>query len=250
VDAPAGIAMGHRRLSIVDVSETGAQPMVSSNGRMVLVYNGEIYNHRALRAEVDGAGWNAGWRGHSDTETLLAALQVWGISKTLPKLNGMFAFALWDRETRTLCLARDRIGEKPLYYGTVGGSFVFASELKAIAAFPNWRGEVDRDVLALYLRYAYVPDPFCIWRGISRLPPAHWVEIQSGRAGEPVAYWDFSSVVVTPKQAVAPQPRLDRSMNELHHRLQAAVGMRMDADVPLGAFLSGGIDSSLIVALM
>lgn len=246
LDERAGLALGHRRLSILDLSPAGAQPMISADGRLVLVYNGEIYNHRALRAEVEAAGWSTGWRGHSDTETLLAALQLWGVAATLTRLNGMFAFALWDRSTRCLTLARDRAGEKPLYYGRAGGSFLFGSELKALSAHPDWRGEIDRDVLALYLRHAYVPDPFCIQPGMHKLPPAHWVEIHEGEAGAPQCYWPLDRVVTGPRRQGDEAAQLD----ELEQRLRAAVALRMEADVPLGAFLSGGIDSSTIVALM
>jgi asparagine synthase (glutamine-hydrolysing) len=246
LDEAAGLALGHRRLSILDLSEAGAQPMVSVDGRLVLVFNGEIYNHRALRAEVEAAGWSCGWRGHSDTEALLAALQLWGVQRTLSHLNGMFAFALWDRSTRRLVLARDRAGEKPLFYGRADGSFLFGSELKALTAHPDWQGTIDRDVLALYLRHAYVPDPYCIYAGMHKLPPAHWVEIVDGQPGEAQSYWSLDAVVQAPRREDGDGPLLD----ELQDRLRAAVALRMEADVPLGAFLSGGIDSSAIVALM
>lgn len=246
LDEGAGLALGHQRLSILDLSPAGAQPMISADGRLVLVFNGEIYNHRALRTAVEAAGWSAGWRGHSDTETLLAALQLWGVAATLTRLNGMFAFALWDRSTRCLTLARDRAGEKPLYYGRAGGSFLFGSELKALRAHPDWHGETDRDVLALYLRHAYVPDPCCIYAGMHKLPPAHWVEIREGQTGSPQCYWSLDHVVSAPRRHGDVAALLD----ELEERLRAAVAMRMEADVPLGAFLSGGIDSSAIVALM
>ena len=246
LDEGAGLALGHQRLSILDLSPAGAQPMISADGRLVLVFNGEIYNHRAMRTELEAAGWSAGWRGHSDTETLLAALQLWGVAAALTRLNGMFAFGLWDRSTRCLTLARDRAGEKPLYYGRAGGSFLFGSELKAMRAHPDWQGETDRDVLALYLRHAYVPDPFCIYAGIHKLPPAHWVEIRDGQAGSPQCYWSLDHVVSAPRRRGDVAALLD----ELEERLRAAVAMRMEADVPLGAFLSGGIDSSAIVALM
>jgi asparagine synthase (glutamine-hydrolysing) len=246
LDEGAGLALGHRRLSILDLSPAGTQPMVSADGRLVLVFNGEIYNHRALRIDVGSAGWPTGWRGHSDTETLLAALQLWGVPSTLTRLNGMFAFALWDRETRRLTLARDRAGEKPLYYGRAQGNFLFGSELTALSAHPDWRGDIDRDVLALYMRHAYVPDPYCIYSGMLKLPPAHWVEVREGQAGVPQCYWSLDKVVAGPRSQENEAALLD----ELETRLRLAVALRMEADVPLGAFLSGGIDSSTIVALM
>lgn len=246
LDPEAGVGLAHRRLSILDLSEAGAQPMESVDGRLILVYNGEIYNHRALRAEVEAAGWSGAWRGHSDTETLLAALHLWGVAGTLPRLNGMFAIALWDRARRSLTLARDRGGEKPLFYGRAGDSFLFGSELKALRAHPDWHGQVDRDVLALYLRHAYVPDPHCIYSGLHKLPPAHWVEVHGGQAAEPVCYWSLASVATAVRRSGSDTELVD----ELETRLLRAVGMRMEADVPLGAFLSGGIDSSTIVALM
>jgi len=246
LDTAAGVALGHRRLSIIDLSDAGHQPMMSSDGQLVLVYNGEIYNHRALRTEVEASGWRAPWRGHSDTETLLAALRLWGVSETLPKLNGMFAFALWDRKRRVLTLARDRMGEKPLYYGASGSSFLFSSELKALSAHPDWQGNIDRDVLALYLRHAYVPDPYCIFRGMAKLAPAHWVDVVDGQPCKPVRYWDMSETVRVSR--VVAKPNI--VVSELENRLMDAVRLRMEADVPLGAFLSGGIDSSTVVALM
>lgn len=245
-DTAAGVALAHRRLAILDLSPAGHQPMASADGRLVLVYNGEIYNHRELRAQIEAAGWSTPWRGRSDTETLLAALQLWGVAETLPRLNGMFAFAVWDRGRRILTLARDRLGEKPLFYGVSGTSFLFASEIKALTAHPEWRGEIDRDVLALYLRHAYVPDPHCIYRGIAKLPPAHWIEVTEAGVGEPACYWDLTQVTQAPNLQASPLAMID----ELESRLMTAVGSRMEADVPLGAFLSGGIDSSTIVALM
>lgn len=245
-DTDAGIALAHRRLAILDLSEAGHQPMSSADDRLVLVFNGEIYNHAELRRDINAAGWNSGWRGHSDTEILLAALQIWGVGGTLPRLNGMFAFALWDKSRRVLYLARDRVGEKPLFYGTSGKTFLFASELKSMTVHPDWVGTINRDVLATYLRHGYVPDPHCIYEGIAKLPPAHWVEIKEGIAGEPNCYWSLAEAA-TGERREMPMAEL---VDELEALLLDAVGIRMEADVPLGAFLSGGIDSSLIVAMM
>lgn len=250
LDAEAGLALGHRRLSIIDLSPAGHQPMISASGRYVLSYNGEIYNYRALRAELEAAGAAPAWRGHSDTEVINAGFDHWGIVGTLERLNGMFAFALWDKERRTLILARDRMGEKPLYYGAMGGSFLFGSELKALTAHPDFTGEVNRDALTSFLRYNYVPAPHSIWRGIAKLPPAHFVEISDGgrTIGDPVAYWDFSAAAA--RGAANPLPDGPELLDELERLLKDSVLGRMEADVSLGAFLSGGVDSTLIVALM
>jgi len=245
-NAEAGIALAHRRLAILELSAAGYQPMVSADNNLVLVFNGEIYNHAELRREINAAGWCSGWKGHSDTETLLAALQIWGIEGVLPRLNGMFAFALWDNSRRTLSLARDRLGEKPLFYGTSGETFLFASELKALTVHPNWNGSIDRNVLAAYMRHGYVPDPLCIYQGISKLPPAHWVEFKDGFAAEPVCYWSLADTVTRQRKTESPL----QIVSTLEALLIDAVGLRMQADVPLGAFLSGGIDSSVVVAMM
>lgn len=249
-DHEAGLFLGHRRLSIVDLSAAGHQPMASASGRYVCVYNGEIYNHRELRAALDAAGAAPAWRGHSDTEVMLAAFEAWGVEGGLRKLNGMFALALWDRERRCLVLARDRLGEKPLYYGRPGGTFMFGSEIKSLAVHPDFERTIDRQALTLFLRYNYVPAPFSIWRGVFKLPPGHYVEIgDRGHAmSDPVAYWDFRAVAE--QGAADPLPDEPGLVDELEALLSDAVGRRMVADVPVGAFLSGGIDSSLIVALM
>jgi asparagine synthase (glutamine-hydrolysing) len=250
VDEGAGIAFGHRRLSIIDLSAAGHQPMRSHTGRFVIVYNGEIYNHLEIRAEVERNLGESKWQGTSDTEVLLAAIDCWGIQGTLERLNGMFAFAVWDRKTQTLTLARDRMGEKPLYYGTSGGVFLFGSELKAVQAHPAFVGNIDPDAVAAMLRYDYVPAPRTIWKGLFKLEAAHYLEISAGgrRIGRPVAYWSLKDVaargVAHPRQ---PGAALDAELEAL---LKDAVARRMIADVPLGAFLSGGIDSSLIVAMM
>ena len=250
VDENSGLALAHRRLSILDLSPAGHQPMHSPCGRYVLVYNGEIYNHPDLRAELEAEGGAFDWRGHSDTETLLAALRHWGVQGALERVNGMFAFALWDALEQTLFLARDRMGIKPLYFGRNGGEFLFGSELKALAAHPDWRGDVDRDALALYMRHNYVPTPWSIYKGIRKLPPAHFVAVrESGHAvGEPQCYWDLGRVVEDGVAAAAGEP--EALTDELDGLLRDAVGRRMAADVPLGAFLSGGYDSTTVAALM
>jgi len=249
-DSVVGLALAHRRLSIIDLSPAGHQPMLSPCGRYVLVYNGEIYNHLELREELETLGGAFEWRGHSDTETLLAAVRHWGVRGALERLNGMFAFALWDSSERTLFLARDRIGEKPLYYGRSGNAFLFGSELKALAAHPDWSGEIDRDALALYMRHNYVPTPWSIYKGIAKLPAAHFVAIgDNGRdEGEPVCYWDLGRIA---EQGVAGSTCDPEALtSELDGLLRDAVRRRMSADVPLGAFLSGGYDSTTVAALM
>jgi asparagine synthase (glutamine-hydrolysing) len=250
VQSDIGLGLAHRRLAIVDLSAAGHQPMRSPSGRYQIVFNGEIYNHVQLREELQSSGDACAWRGHSDTETLLAALEAWGLQPTLKRCVGMFSLALWDRKERVLLLARDRLGEKPLYYGRAGEAFLFGSELKALQAHPAFEAEVDRNCLALYLRYCYVPEPYSIFHGISRLPGGTFLQVnEHGRYGEPVQYWSAAEVVE------AGQSRQfhgdDReAIAELDSVLSDAVGLQMLADVPLGAFLSGGIDSSLIVALM
>ena len=249
-DDSAGLALAHRRLSILDLSPAGHQPMPSPCGRYVLVYNGEIYNHHDLRAELEGAGGGFDWRGHSDTETLLAALRHWGVEGALERVNGMFAFALWDRQRRELVLVRDRMGEKPLYYGRSGEVFLFGSELRALIAHPAWQGEIDRDALALFMRHNYVPAPWSIYRGIRKLPPAHFVVIRDqGRSvGEPRCYWNLGQIAEEGTREVEGDP--ETLSDELDRLLQDAVSRRMAADVPLGAFLSGGFDSTMVAALM
>ena len=255
LDAEAGIALGHRRLSILDLSPHGAQPMQSACSRYVLSYNGEIYNFARLRAQLEAevAGLPA-WHGHSDTEVMLAAISHWGLEQAVGRFVGMFAFALWDRRERTLILARDRLGEKPLYYGWLGKAFVFASELKALKHHPAWRGEVDRDALALLLRHNYIPAPHSIYTQVRKLPPGTWLTIKpsvarGGESPEPHVYWSARAGAER-----GTRNPLDTSASEavqqLDRLLRVSVAGQMVADVPLGAFLSGGIDSSTIVALM
>jgi len=252
VDAEAGIAMAHRRLSIIDLSPAGAQPMVSVSGRYVISYNGEIYNHNDMRDELRDAGFE--WRGTSDTESLLAGIETWGLERTLKKLVGMFAFALWDKEKRELSLARDRMGEKPLYYGCNNGRLFFGSELKAFKAHPQFQGEVDRDVVALFLRHNCIPAPYSIYRGIRKLTPGMYLRIPSDKFHlpaelEPVTYWSLEQVAYQGQSQLFSGTE-EEAGNELERLLQQSVKGQMVADVPLGAFLSGGIDSSMVAALM
>jgi asparagine synthase (glutamine-hydrolysing) len=253
VEPESGVALGFRRLAIIDLTPTGAQPMVSADGRFVLVFNGEIYNHHVLRGELERVG--VALRGRSDTEVLLEFAARFGPAETLRRANGMFAFALWNREERVLHLARDRMGEKPLYYGIVGDSLVFASELKSLRPVPGFTGEIDRGALAAYLRHAYVPAPWSIHRGIAKLPAGTRLEIRredlarSRRLPEPIAYWTAADAVAA-GAARGLEAGDDEAVAELDALLRDAVATRMEADVPLGAFLSGGIDSTTVVALM
>lgn len=250
IDADVGFALAHRRLSILDLSPQGHQPMLSHCGRYVIAFNGEVYNFAAIRDELEQAGVAPAWHGHSDTEVMLAAVAAWGLEAALKKFVGMFAFALWDRETRTLSLARDRLGEKPLYYGWQGEILLFGSELKVLRAHPAFRAEIDRDALTLFLRHNAIPSPYSIYQGIHKLPSGTFLKVRAGQKdARPVAYWSARSV------AEAGQHNLFRGSDaeavpELERLLAQAVGGEMVADVPLGAFLSGGIDSTTIVALM
>lgn len=244
-DPSAGVAFGHRRLSILDLSEHGAQPMRSADGRWVLTYNGEIYDHGSLRRDVEAAG--AILRGHSDTEILLEAIARWGLVPTLQRVDGMFALGLWDTVERRLTLARDRMGEKPLHYGTLAnGEVVFASTLDVIAAHPDFDLPVDRDALAAFFRYKYVPAPQTIYRGIAKLEPGCVVEIGAdATVGTPEPYWSYFDVVAA---GATFEGSADDAVEELDRLLRRSVRRRMVADVPVGAFLSGGIDSSTVVA--
>lgn len=251
VDGEAGVALGHRRLSILDLSQNGQQPMISARGRYVVAYNGEIYNFAKIRDQLALERVAPRWRGHSDTEILLAAFDAWGVEKALQKTVGMFAIALWDREARTLTLARDRIGEKPLYYGLVRDRFVFGSELKAIRAIAADELQIDRAALAQFMQFGYVPSPKSIYSGIMKLPAGHVLTLRSvSDMGTPHPYWSLD----TPQQEQLRGHLAGCSDSELtdhvHNRLREAVGLQMVSDVPLGAFLSGGVDSSAVVALM
>lgn len=253
-DQEAGVALGHRRLSIVDLSRHGHQPMISASGRYVLIYNGEIYNHAVLRRELEKAPYSPAWIGHSDTETLLAGIEIWGLVPTLKRSIGMFALVLWDRQSHELWLARDRLGEKPLYYGLQQGNLSFGSELKSIRLAPGFSGEIDRNSLALLLRYGVVPAPYSIYRDIAKLMPGSVLRIAENdlRTGIlPLAdvYWSVAETALYGKSH--PFCGSDNeAVGELEVLLKDAVGQQMVADVPLGAFLSGGVDSSTVVALM
>lgn len=249
-----GIGMAHRRLSVVDLSAAGHQPMHAAGSRYAIVFNGEIYNHMALRAMLDRAGHAGVWRGHSDTETLLAGFERWGVQATVEKAIGMFAFAVWDKERETLTLGRDRLGEKPLYYGWQGtgqrATFLFASELKALRAHPAFSARIDRGALCLQLRHNYIPAPYSIYEGIRKVMPGHLLTVSMARR-EPVEarYWCVAGAAgagVSNPFGGSPEQAVD----ELDALLRDAVGQQLMGDVPVGAFLSGGIDSSLIVSLM
>ncbi len=251
LDATKRVGLGHRRLSILDTTSAGHQPMQSDCGRYVIVFNGEIYNHLALRESLDRDFGKRSWISHSDTETLLYGLTGWGAEKFLQSASGMFAFALWDNKRRNLILARDRIGEKPLYFGWQEKSFLFSSDLSAIKTHPSFKGVINRNSLALYLRYNYVPAPHSIYQGVFKLKPGCLLELslESGEKEIIRPYWNFDQVV---KSGLANpfHGSPGDAINTLHSSLLDSVESQMLSDVPLGAFLSGGIDSSLIVSLM
>jgi asparagine synthase (glutamine-hydrolysing) len=251
LDHDAGVALGHRRLSIQDLSVHGHQPMLSGSGRYVVAFNGEIYNFLALKKELEKSGHV--FRGHSDTEVLLAAIETWGVNHTLERCTGMFAFALWDRNDRTLILARDRMGEKPLYYGWQGKTFLFSSELKAMRVHPEWKGDIDRNALTLYMRNNYIPAPWSIHVGIHKLLPGSVVRVPTttriNELPSPIHYWDIRKIAEQGESNPL-QISDDEAVSELNQLLRKSIRQQMIADVPLGAFLSGGYDSSTVAALM
>lgn len=274
-DVSCGVALGHRRLSVVDLSPTGHQPMMSNTGRYTIAFNGEIYNHIELRRELEDINCRSlnpnsviQWRGHSDTETLLAGFETWGVVATLKKSVGMFAIALWDKQTQTLTLMRDRLGEKPLYYGWTNGAFVFGSELKALRAYPGFANLLCREALAQYFRFMYVPAPRSIYQGIYKLEPGCLLTLNGKLSAiapnQPILigsdnkqtngniqlerWWSLADVVIGGAQR--PMVNEIEALDQLEIRLKDAVKLQSLADVPLGAFLSGGVDSSTIVALM
>lgn len=264
VDETIGLALGHRRLSILDLSAAGHQPMHSATGRFTIVFNGEIYNHLEIRSVLEQQGRAPNWQGHSDTETILAAFEQWGVESTLNRCNGMFAIALWDCTSSTLTLARDRFGEKPFYYGWCNKAFLFGSELKSLQAFSGFDASIDREALAQYVRYMYVPAPRSIFAGIYKLEPGCLLTVESTPPETPPAnpirpgqsydsiqihrWWSLSDTI----ESAHKRQILDETeaITTLESSLSTAVGRQMISDVPLGAFLSGGVDSSTIVALM
>lgn len=252
VNARAGIAFGHRRLAILDLTEAGAQPMRSECGRFTITFNGEIYNHLDIRKELEAAGAAPNWRGHSDTETLLYAIRRWGVAEAASRSVGMFAFAVWDEANQELTLCRDRFGEKPLFYGWVGNDLVFASELKAFAAHPRWAPSLDRTALTAFMRYCYVPAPMSIWNGVRKLPSASFVVFSANPVADvmpaPSPYWSYSNYVVAGQNSRMTNEA--EAVAQLERLLSQAINRQCLSDVPLGAFLSGGIDSSTVVALM
>jgi asparagine synthase (glutamine-hydrolysing) len=246
IDAAGGVALGFRRLSIIDLSPAGHQPMLSASGRYVITFNGEVYNFEELRRELRGVEF----RGHSDTEVMLAAFEAWGIEAAVKRFNGMFAIALWDRETRRLHLIRDRMGVKPLYYGFAGATFVYGSELKALRRHRDFDARIDRDALNLYLRFLYVPAPFSIYEGIRKLMPGTILTFDPAtRESKTTVYWSAREAAERGSAHRFAGSEEDAA-RELEALLRDSVRLRMIADVPLGVFLSGGVDSSIVTALM
>jgi asparagine synthase (glutamine-hydrolysing) len=246
IDDKNGVVLGHRRLSIVELTSAGHQPMSSATGRYVIIFNGEIYNHLLLRKELEAQGLAQQWWGCSDTETILALIEAFGLQTALGKMVGMFALALWDKEERELYLARDRVGEKPLYYGTQGAVSFFASEIKSLRQHPDFHPEINLDALCLYLRHNYIPQPHSIYKDIFKLPAGHFIKLANGEKPKP--YWSLDEIVFNSSSSFSGSDI--ELLNNLDEVLKQAVSLQMQADVPIGAFLSGGVDSSLIVALM
>ena len=252
VDNEAGIGLCHKRLAIVDLSPAGHQPMVSADDRFVIAFNGEIYNHLELRALLEAQSAAPVWRGHSDTETLLSCIATWGVGNTLEATVGMFALAVWDKQEQCLTLARDRLGEKPLYWGWCGSTLLFGSELKALKAHPDFNASINRNALALFLRHNYIPAPYSIYDGIEKLPAGHFVQIKKGQLRSDVVsvpYWSQKTVIEQGSKNPFVGTDSD-AVDLLEKTISASISGQMLSDVPLGAFLSGGVDSSTVVALM
>jgi asparagine synthase (glutamine-hydrolysing) len=257
-DTNSGIVLGHQRLSIIDLSDAGNQPMRSNSGRFILTYNGEIYNHLEIRKEIEKNDTNIKWHGNSDTETLLEAIDFWGIEITLQKIEGMFAFGLWDQKTRCLTIARDHIGEKPLYYGWQGKGdnkiFLFSSELKALKIHPEFNGEINRDAIALQLRHNCIPAPYSIYKNIYKLLPGSYLQLKENNlkgcfTPPSKIYWSLTKSAIEGNNNQLSLNEEDIQKN-LEKNLCFSIKTQMISDVPVGAFLSGGIDSSTVVALM
>ena len=249
-DAVSGISFGHQRLSILELSNAGSQPMFSANGRFALIYNGEIYNHLSCRKVLAESGFVVSWKGSSDTETLIEMISALGLERALKLTTGMFSLALWDKVEKKLFLARDRFGEKPLYYGWQGDSFLFGSELKALKIHPHFLNEIDSNALSLYLQYNYVPTPLSIYKGISKLTPGCILSVSLDNKAVCIStYWSAIDTMINGKRNPF-QGSVTEAIDETEIVLKRAVQSQLLADVPLGAFLSGGIDSSLIVSLM
>ncbi len=247
-DEHFGLGLSHRRLSIQDLSSAGHQPMHSPSGRYVIAFNGEIYNHLELRKKLEKSVFSAGWKGHSDTETLITCFEHWGIQATIEQTVGMFAMAVWDRTDEQLFLVRDRAGEKPLYYGWQGESFLFGSELKALKVHPDFENKICRDALTIFFRHNYIPGPHCIWQGIKKLLPGCMLVCDFKRKTESlVQYWSGKAVAECSKKEIKTELQ---AVDIIERSLNNAIERQMISDVPLGAFLSGGIDSSTVVALM
>jgi len=249
IDAQTGIALGFRRLAIIDLSDAGAQPMTSASGRFVIVFNGEIYNHIELRKRLESDGEAPPWRGHSDTEVLLACIEAWGLKSAVREFAGMFAFALWDTREKTLALVRDRAGVKPLYFSLTANSLLFASELKALDPHPDFDRRIDPAAADLYAQYRYVPAPRSIYRGVEKLMPGSMLTISGAGRIDRTQYWDAREVA-SRSAAAAFRGSEDEAVERLEGLLAGSVAQRMIADVPLGLFLSGGVDSSVVAALM
>ena len=240
------IGLSHRRLSVIDLTSAGHQPMCSLGDRFTIVFNGEIYNHLELRKQLDFFNWN----GQSDTETLLVCIELWGLDKALNKINGMFSFALWDSKKRVVHLARDRMGEKPLYYGWQGDNFLFGSELKALKVHPEFKENIDRESLDLYFRYNYIPAPYSIYENIYKLSPGSVLSLYQGEKKYKIRrYWSIEDKAIAGVHNPLPNSE-DNLINELECQIKRSIKQKMVSDVPLGAFLSGGIDSSVVVSIM
>ena len=254
-DEGAGLALGHTRLAVVDLTSAGSQPMSSSDGRFVVALNGEIYNHLELRERLESQGLAPRWKGRSDTETLLACVSGWGFPKALQSAVGMFAVALWDKKEKCLLLARDRLGEKPMHYALQGGAFLFSSEIKAMRAFRKFRSGIDRDSLARYMSFGYIDGPRTIYEGVLKLLPGTCLRVERadlvrGTLQEPVPYWSALGVMLDTEARRKNLTREREAVEALEGLLAKVVRGQMLADVPLGAFLSGGVDSSTVVALL